>query len=241
VTDDKTRESYETESGLLSDYVGEVTDAWFGTGEKFGNTQLFLKQTTDSTSTPEITEKLTTGNQWASYDGGKTVENTEYPDKVKFNKNSRMGQFIDRLGQLGAFDVMMERGPTQAAATYIGLRLRWESVSKEYTMDDPDNPGKKKSGTSNYNLPVEFLGVADGTPTTITSSPTSSSSREPTGTPSILSTLSDDLVQQLAAARADSATHHEFVDKAMTLTGVRENVSVIQALADENQLWKELA
>jgi hypothetical protein len=49
------------------------------------------------------------------------------------------------------------------------------------------------------------------------------------------------MIQQLKVCRGASANHGEFVDKAILLTGVAQNDTLIKAIADETQLWKELA
>lgn len=231
------REDFDTESGLLTDYEGEVVDAWFAVDDKFGNTQLYLKQATDSATVPEITERFSVGGAWKSFDGGKTVENSENPDKTKIHESSRYGLLIRRCsdtvdkGGLDMLDFFIDRGHTpREAAMWQGLRFSWAQVEKDYTMKNDD--GTTRAGISKYNLPVAFLG-AEGSGAVAASAPAASSG--------VLDGLDDALVASLKAARAESGSHGEFVDKAVGLTGVLGNDTLIKAIADETQLWKELA
>lgn len=230
------REEFDTESGLISDYVGEVIDAWFAVDDKFGNTQLYLKQTTDQPSVPEITERFSVGGAWRSFDGGVTIENAENPDKTKIHESSRYGQLIRRVMDdlpQEAGDTIAARGNPRTAATWIGTRWRWGQVAKDYTMKQDD--GTVTKGTSKYNMPVEFLGMAgEGAAPSSPTASTATSTLDGLG-------LSDEMVASLREVRAASATHGEFVDKAVGLTGVLGNDTLVKAIADESQLWKELA
>lgn len=235
------REDFDTESGLLTDYEGEVVDSWFAVDDKFGNTQLFLKQSTDSATVPEITERFSVGGSWKSFDGGKTVENQENPDKTKIHESSRYGLLIRRCsdtvdkGGLDMLDTFIERGHSpREAAMWLGLRFSWAQFEKPYTMKQED--GTKTEGISKFNLPVAFLG-AEGNPT----SGGSTSSDQASAPSTALDGLSDELVAQLKETRQAASSHGEFVDKAIGLTGVLGNDTLVKAIADENILWKELA
>lgn len=227
------KEDFDTESGLLTDYTGEVVDAWFAVDEKFGNTQLYLKQTTDSIAVPEITERFSVGGAWKSFDGGKSVENTENPDKTKIHESSRYGQLIRRCSDdLKMIDFFIERGFTpRQSEMWLGLSFQWEQIAKDYTMKEDD--GTVKSGTSKYNLPCAFLGGTDGVVAETNGAAPAASG--------VLDGLSDELVEGLKLARVESPTHAVFVDRAVTLTGVLGNDTLIKAIADETQLWKELS
>lgn len=230
------REDWGTESGLVTNYVGEVVDAWFAVDEKFGGTRLYLKQTTDNASVPEITENFSVGDKWESYDGGKSIENKDDPTKKKMHASSRYGKLITRVFDelpAEAGDLIASRGDARTAEVWLGTRWRWEEVSSDYTMKQDD--GTTKSGTSRYNMPVEFLGTSDAP-----AAASGGAVNESTGVLESLG-LSDDLTAALRAARSESQSHAEFLDKAIALDGVVGNDTLVRALADESQLYKELA
>lgn len=227
-------ETYEGESGLLTDYVGVIIDSWFQANDRFGGMQLCLKQTTDNELTPEFTEMINCGKQWQTMDGGLTVESSE--GKTKFHNNSRIQEFVGTAIKLGAGPVLMERGPAQEASVWLGLSFKWGEVKKEYTVTD-EATGQPKSGVSSYNMPVEFLGVSEVDGGTAAGG-NGAVPAEPSE--SVIASLDPTLVEELRAARLSSTTHHEFVDKAVSLTGVAGNTTLVGAIADEDQLWNEL-
>ena len=92
-------DSWETGSGLMSNYEGTVTEAWFSTDADYQQGKqllLFLKMDTiDSEGAEgETTERYSLGADWASYDGG---ESAEHPSGTarKINKQSQYGRLID--------------------------------------------------------------------------------------------------------------------------------------------------
>lgn len=222
-------ETFLGESGLLTGYEGTVIEAWFGVDTKFGGTRLYLKQSTNVAAHPEWTENFSVGGAWQSLDGGLTVDNTEDATKKKFHQNSRVQKFINRCFELGMGELLASRGVAQDSRIWLGCSFAWDEVQEPYTMTDPDTK-QKVSGVSRYNMPSAFLGAG-----TSASSPGAASSG------SVLDTLDSGLVEQLREARAKATTHGDFVDATVGLTGVSGNGKLIAAIADEDQLYKELA
>lgn len=218
------------ESGLLTGYVGVVTDAWFAANDRFGSVQLNLKQTTDSPSSPEWTEQLNVGDQWESFDGGKTIENKENADKKNVHANSRYGEFQAAILACGTpISALVGKGGPLVAETYLGLSWKWDEVSKDYDVKDRET-GEQKKGTSHYNMPSEYLGEGA----------VPSSADPEAGSTSVLDGLPDVLVTGLTEARAASGSPAEFIDKAIGLDGVVGNDILVKAIADES-LYKELS
>lgn len=220
------------ETGLLTGYTGTVTDAWFAPNERFAGWQLMLKQTTDSALHPEWTEQLRVGEQWESFDGGQTIENKDNPEKKNVHMNSRYGEFQTRMIECGVTPQQLRaKGTPREAKTWVGFVITWGEVSKDYSME---REGKQVEGKSRYNMPVAVQ--AESGATIFTNAPVQS-----TGQSSALDGVSEELATALREARAASSSHSEFVDKAIGLTGVVGNDTLVRAIADENGLWKELS
>lgn len=219
----------EPESGMLTGYVGTVVDAWFAANERFGGTQLNLKQTTDSPSSPEWTEQINCGDQWESFDGGITIENKENADKANVHANSRYGEFQAAIMAIVPREILKGKGGPLNAKTYMGLTFKWSEVKKEYSVKDKVT-GEQKTGVSSYNMPSAYLGEGAVTSSAAPSATSSSG----------LDGVDDALAASIREAKAASTTHSEFVDKAISLTGVVGNDMLVKAIADENGLWKEL-
>lgn len=232
---------YDGESGLLTDYTGTIIDAWFQANDRFGGTQLCLKQSTDNPLTPEWTENFNIGGQWETLDGGLTVENTVNPDKTAFNKNSRVSKLFDAVTLLGVRSVFKERDVSpQEAKGWVGLKFKWTEHSEgQRTIIDRETQESRVVNPS-YNLPTEYLGVDEAVAAGGGAAAASTPSNPAAAATSSLEGLDDDLVTALRDARSASTSHHDFVDKAVALTGVAGNTTLITAIADEDKLYKEL-
>lgn len=161
--------SWGVSSGLLDRYTATVDEAKFATDVNYRNgevPQLVLTMVNidndEGVEVDEITEKWAVGNGYLVVDGGEAVEREDGNDKKKFNKNTRYGQFINRVvkNEGGAFDGLLElledRGDPKNAKVWEGLRLEFERVEASFTNDD------KEKIEYDFILPCRFVGVPDG-------------------------------------------------------------------------------
>jgi hypothetical protein len=217
-----------TETGLVSDYQGKVTDAWFGVDSNYNaqTTLLFLKMTTDVPEHPEITERYSCGPDWQSIDGGVTVV---HPTRKKFNSQAQAGRLVDRVLSIGAADAMRERGhpPTDAKA-WLGTEWFMEAEVKEGKLAD----GQAYRSVRNY--PTKFLGV-DGSVVMA-----GQARHESSLVAGKESSRTDPALMSQMKTLAKVLTHSDWVDKVMELDGVVTDEDLVIALTDENGLYKEL-
>lgn len=224
-------ETWETTSGLADDFDCTVIDAWWATDPRYNNGQtalLFWKIETDDESVGDEFKdggiRFSAGADWESLDGGETVE---HASKTKFNKNSGVGQLIVRAIELGAGDALMERGPSQRANVWVGTSWHMKSEEQEFTIQGET---KKRDRL----LPDKFLGAdGEGAPTS-----SGTSEAEEPAAPSI--DLDPALRETLVKIKADTPSHNAFVDKAMELTEVQGNVTLVTAIATPDGIYKEL-
>lgn len=158
-------ESWETSSGLLDDYVLTIEQAWFAKPSEYREgkqTVLVIRGTaTDPEDEDEVLDDekqsyYSLGDGWEPDDGGESA--THGSGKTKLNENSSMGRLINAAVGLGD-DVISElksRGPALQAATWRGLRFRFERVEFDFT-----NRRTGESGSYSVDLPTEFLGIDD--------------------------------------------------------------------------------
>lgn len=154
------KSSWDTTSGLLDEYEMTFEEVWFGKPANYREgKQTVLVVRGEAEIDGEIVDDekenfYSLGDGWEPDDGGETAKHGS--GKIQFNENSSMGKLIKAVVALGD-DVVEEvksRGETHEAATWLGLRFRFER--KEFTFKD------KKTGEENtyaVELPVEFLGT----------------------------------------------------------------------------------
>jgi len=207
---DETYDAYELSSGLIDDFDGTITEAYFGTDAAYndGDTVLLILEiSTDDPDRPSITEKLSTGTGWVIENQGANLV-SENGKPRKFNKNSRVGLVLAAALQAGAGDIMRSKGSPMDAATWTGLGFHWDRKSIEGFN------GEKKDVL----LPTAVLGDS----ATTSSAPVVASGGVDAGTRAKLTVL---------AKKSDS--YDAFVEAALEMDGVAANSDAVDLVVDE--------
>lgn len=241
-------DTYGTESGLIDKYIGTVEEVWFaiaGRGMSAENFALNWKVRVDEiqAGTPPANfdgtqnMRFGCGRGWASYDGGKTVEDPNNPERKLFHRNSGMGKLVTKaIKEFGMGPLLGSRGPAQQADVWHGCQFVFELVS------EVGSDGKTYDTTQ----VVEFLGVRNDTPAAApvasNSAPVASPVSEPTTPVASNGAEIDPTIKvKLAACKSATGNHLEFLDKVMQdLPEVISDDTLMAALADGNGLYAEL-
>ena len=244
-------ESFAGESGFVSidNYIGTVEEAWFGVKPQYdANAHLMcwkvsVESVGEGCEMPEsgyIEEAWPIGKNWVSFDGGETVEDPNKEGRQSFTKTSTFfrGVIEPAVEQWELGRTLFERKPAGSeigtfrhAAIWKGLRFRFAKVKLTYGGEVKDKETV---------LPVEYLG-GDAEASASGGANGASASSEPAAT-SVLASLDPALLVKMKQIRTASGSHSAFVDKCLEdLTEIAGDTTIIMALADENQLWKELA
>lgn len=157
---------WETSSGLVDMYVGDVGDAYFAFDDNYNNGDTLVFKIEFKTDDPDVgdegtvTEMYPCGAGWDTTDKGKSAHHESGKPK-KFNKNSGMGLLIDHaIACEGLADELMKKGQPNVAETWHGLKgLRIERVEFEGEID-----GEKRTWARM--LPTEYLGASESKPAT---------------------------------------------------------------------------
>lgn len=195
-------------SGLIDDFDGTITDAYFGTDSAYNDGQsvlLILDVATDDPDTPQITEKLSVGTGWNIVDGGAAIEHDK--GKEVFNKSTRLFGFVKAAHDAGARFTLPS---LRQAATYKGLGFHWLRQKVEGFN------GESKEVL----LPSALLAGAAAAPAAA-ASPSSE-------------VVSPALVAKLKVAAKAAADWSEFIDKAYAIDGVAGNAGAEAMVTDED-------
>lgn len=189
MSDADVQSAWETDhsSGLLTEYVGDVTDAWFATDPNYnqGQTLLLHWETTviergqeGFDEVEEITQKIPVGNGWETEDGGKTAVHSSGNANKKVHGSSIYGRFIDAVAGVvegygdtattpdgepvkvnlgGLLDELRTRGVSPLDAEAF-KGLRFRFSEVHFDYGTNRKTGEKM--TSQRTMPVEF--VTDG-------------------------------------------------------------------------------
>lgn len=236
-------DEFDWETGLFSG-IGTVAEEWFAVGEGGGNTNLYLKLVGPDGEEGE--PRYGTGSDWASFDGGETVEHPQGGEKNRrYHQNTAIAQLFRAAFEAGAEEVLRKRsanlggkGPS-TAKLWHGLRFRWEVKTERISMKDRQTGEQIERDISRV-LPVEFLGEGDAPvipiqgqsqdqPEAAQTQPAAAPAQD-NGDP--LSGLS---VEDTAKAKvlAKTLPYHEWVDKIMELPNAVASDSLMAALGDE--------
>lgn len=232
------QDEFTYDKGLKDDYEGVITDAWFGVPENAqGRVHLYLKKLADDGE--EVEDRYPVGTDWASFDGGKTVE---HPSKTKLRDDSGAATLTTKAFECGAEDVLRERsaaldhsGP-KAAALWPGLKFHWYVDEKPYKVKDRET-GEMSEGVSRRSYPDRFVGVVDGAVGGSASGANPSTTSSTGGDNSTASADPLDGVDPAIAAKlkilAQTKPYSDWVDECLALTEVRDNAILLSALGDE--------
>ena len=240
-------ESFAGESGFVSidNYIGTVEEAWFGVKPQYdANAHLMcwkvsVESVGEGCEMPEsgyIEEAWPIGKNWVSFDGGETVEDPNKEGRQSFTKTSTFfrGVIEPAVESWDLGRTLFERKPAGSevgtfrhAVIWKGLRFRFAKVKLTYGGEVKDKETV---------LPVEYLGAESE------SASEGGSGGAVASEASVLIGMDPALIVKLKAIRLASGSHSAFVDKCLEdLTEIAGDTTIIMALADENQLWKELA
>lgn len=251
--------SWGTDTGLVSNFEGDVVEAWFGPNERSTSDDpeirnkvflwwKFINITTeDDEVIDELTHRLSIGNGWEVADGGKRVVRSDGNENKKFNNSTALGRVIDRIlgnGQEGAehhegmkdvLTVMSERNAdTRHADIWTGLRFRMAETS--YPIKDKDTG---KMTTFSMVLPTHYLGPAKvgggAAAATVAASPAPETSAPAetngngNGNGSVEVTLA-----KLRVLAKQAPDYQTFLDQALTVDDVATNQDLLNAVADDS-------
>lgn len=226
------QDEFTYDKGIKDDYDGVILDAWFGVPEGGGDrVNLMLKKLADDGE--EVEDRYPVGADWASFDGGKTVE---HPTKGRLRNDSGVAELMTRAFDAGAEDVIRERsaanehlGP-KSSQVWPGLKFHWEVVSKPYSFKD-QKTGEMIEGTSNRSYPTKYLGLSDATATSSTASSTGGDNSAASTADPLASV--DAAIATKLKILAQTKPYIEWVDEALALQEVRDSDTLMSALSDE--------
>lgn len=115
---------WDTETGLIEKFDGTVTDAWFEEGE-YGVT---LKLAIDSPQTDsELEQWYGCGSKGVQFVSDQQVD-VSMAKNGRFNEQSGVGQLIKHVKSAGLLDMIASKGGPDEAASWKGLKARFEVV-----------------------------------------------------------------------------------------------------------------
>jgi len=207
-------DEFDTDKGIKEDYDGVVKEAYFQAGD-MGRTSLVLMVMADDGE--EVEARYSVGSDWASFDGGETVE---HPSKSKIRADSQLATLVEKAMLSGAEHVIRQRAEGKGQKTaklWPGLKFHWEVEAKPYSFQDRQS-GEERSGTSYKSYPTRFLGE---------------SSVEAVAAPAAAEpeTVPADVIARLKVL-AQAKPFAEWVDEALTIDYVRDNM--LATLSDES-------
>jgi hypothetical protein len=156
-------DEFDTDKGVKGDYAGTITDSAFVSNDQ-GRVELVLT-VTDDDSGEKVENRYAVGQDWASFDGGLTVE---HPTKVKVRDDSQLNTLVKAAMACGPDVEAMIRERSAAnglkgqktAALWPGTDWYWEIVEKPYSFKDRET-GDIQSGTSYKVYPTKYLGLKE--------------------------------------------------------------------------------
>lgn len=125
---------WDTETGLVDKFDGEVVDAWFEEGE-YGVT-LKLAITSPQTDS-ELEQWYGCGSKGVQFVSDQQVD-VSMAKNGRFNEQSGVGQLIKHVKSAGLLDQLASKGGPDEAASWKGLKARFESVVVGQKQDGSD-------------------------------------------------------------------------------------------------------
>lgn len=216
---------WEVDKGGLSGFIATVESSVFETDERYrdGNVPLLRfvfgnLEVEDGAAPDQWNESYSTGAGWEVVDDGGAVEHVKRPGNTKFHESTKAGMLVKRVVSLpDLLNVIQERGtePTEAAS-YLGIRAKWEIHEHTYEFDDGENV------TVEFLLPTEFVGVED------VSIPSASSNGE-------AEVDTEELEATLKELAANSPDFDSFRDAALKVDGVLDDDDLLELVVDEGE------
>jgi hypothetical protein len=212
-------DSYKPATGFKDDFDGTIRMAKFVKGAN--NENYSFQPVIDADDGEEVESSYGVGSDWASYDGGATVEHPKGYEKG-FHQSTAYSQWIVHALECGAEEVLRERNRAvegrgaQYGSTWDKLRFHFEIMKVPVqrpvvkTVKAPDGTEREErvweSQETDRMFPTKFLGIAGDisasssrtssaptTTTATTATPSSGTAAEApaTGSKSNVSILSD--------------------------------------------------
>lgn len=218
-------------SGLIDDIDVTVRESYFAFDPNYNDGETLLLKwecDTDDDDEPTTTLMFPTGKGWDMKNKGAQAVREDGKEKA-FGKSSGIGLLITAAIEVGAGDVLKDRGTPMEAGIWEGLSFHM----KRRTIDYKGDIGEKERL-----LPTEFKGAkgqgasgATSTPaTTPATTPAAAPTAAPTNAGSEEAMTGKVRVALMKLARAASS-HDEFMEKAYDMPEVDTNPAV-QAVVD---------
>lgn len=229
---DEWRETWETEAGLPDDFDFWITRSEFSyLPDQYTDAQgrplpllIWYGESPDSEFDGPVTFSL--GKGWEPSRDGRTVTNVEKKGKKKFVDTSMIGRLINRVKELGAVDVLAERGPVTDAKVWEGLGFHLKREEFEYKGLLADKGGK----TSRL-MPTAFLGVRGESKAA--KSEKQSAAATNTATAAAGAASNNELLIKRLKALAQKLDRAEFQKKAMDMPEVLEDQDLFNSIIDD--------
>lgn len=240
MVDNDYTDDWGTDSGLVTDFVLRVDEAFFATDARYNGGETLLLNFKGKTDKPigqdgenEYTVSYPCGSGWVSNDGGESAVSEK--GASKFNNQSIMGKIVTSVmtpkseGGLDIMNLLKSRGRPTQAKTWKGLTFRFETVEFNYGGEI----GKKERV-----MPVEFIGE-NVDPATGVAGAAGAGAGAATATATEGTTGAGALEARLRAMAKTTDTHAAFVDKALEIPEVSADSALLERVVDENALYAE--
>lgn len=235
---------FKGDSGLKDDFDGTIKEMWFATDPNSNNplvVNAYMKIVADDGE--EVEPRWACGPDWATYDGGVTVEHPKGAQKG-FNNKTKWFRAFSSAMEAGANDVLRSRssglegrGPKDSRI-WPGLRFHFNVLEEPY---DFMKDGEKIVGTSSTLMMSKYLGegqagAAQSSPagqSSTSSAPASQPASSPTSSGAgSLDHLPATTIAQIRA-HAGAKPFAQFLDAVMEIPGLLDDSTAMSALADE--------
>lgn len=213
MTDNNNKSDWDTDLSGFTDYEGVITDAWAAYGEQGTNLNANFKFSTSDPDNPEWSERYGMGADWASFDGGETVENKK---AARFKDNSGYGQWINAACDLIAVDdrgnklegvaklkKIQEVLGASPKVMKVWVGTSWFMEAREGSFQNRET-GETVKFAKNY--PTKYLGRVDVTNSTPSASQPVMESQTSTTSPTTTNGSSSNPLTALTESNLNQAT-----------------------------------
>jgi len=136
-------DAYSFTDGLVTEYNGKITDAYFTYDDSYNDGEsllLKLEIQTDNSDMGDggaVIEQYPVGKGWATYDKGKTATREDGKPRA-LNRNSGVALLVSSAMEAGAADTLKGRGIPTEAAIWPGLEFTFERKEFTFKVDGED-------------------------------------------------------------------------------------------------------